>query len=810
MKFKMCILLLILIFSISSVSAIDLDGNDFIQTDDYELNNGNVINLQESDSSNPIDDSLAISDSDIQDSSNPIDDSLAISDSDIQDYDNDNIGDNLETENDILDDDGTDENDDIPNDIGDDEDENPLENVSVSDFRVSLINNSTKLTYGIDVNDIINNHNPLYGVVDFGSNTIHMEIYELKKSGNIKSVMSFSEVSVTAVYCVDNKLSPKGIDELISLLDDFTKIMDFVNVNTRYFFATASLRKIDNYEEVAAAVKEQLGIEIDIISGEHEATLSFNAVKDNDLITDDGLIIDLGGGSCEVIDFVNKTPVTMESMPFGSFSTYNEYVSDMFPNETETEAIRNMVLEKLSQLEVNNTVSRTDLYGVGGSVKTIKKVLRYLDYIGKKVDSVPVSMLDDLLNEFKDNTKENYYKILNVNPDRVNTFVPGLIITKTICEYFGIETLHFCKNGVREGVVQELVYLDSLKQDPNLNVSNIDVYQNEDIELSVNLDVNATGDVVVELNNMIFYNPVNNGKVLFNLPKLDCGDYTAKVSYGGDDNYSSANKKIKIHVKSVILNLSDMTRGFNSGLDYSVKLTDDEGNAIVDKLVLFAVGKINYYAKTNSNGVAAISPGLKIGTYKVTVSSPLLNGTATKTLKIVKRIQNNKNLNVYYNSNLKYRVKIIGDDGKAETKGKSVKVIIDNKQHTYKTDKDGFITIVLNKNFKPAKHTIKIQYKGFAVSNTVNVKHALSSKKTFDVKKSAKKIIIKAKLTLNNKKAIKGKSIRFKIKGKTYAAKTDSKGFAKITLAKSKFKKGNYQVNISYLKDIIKATVKVL
>ena len=198
MKFKMCILLLILIFSISSVSAIDLDGNDFIQTDDYELNNGNVINLQESDSSNPIDDSLAISDSDIQDSSNPIDDSLAISDSDIQDYDNDNIGDNLETENDILDDDGTDENDDIPNDIGDDEDENPLENVSVYDFRVSLINNSTKLTYGIDVNDIINNHNPLYGVVDFGSNTIHMEIYELKKSGNIKSVMSFSEVSVTA------------------------------------------------------------------------------------------------------------------------------------------------------------------------------------------------------------------------------------------------------------------------------------------------------------------------------------------------------------------------------------------------------------------------------------------------------------------------------------------------------------------------------------------------------------------------------------------------------------------------------------
>lgn len=159
---------------------------------------------------------------------------------------------------------------------------------------------------------------------------------------------------------------------------------------------------------------------------------------------------------------------------------------------------------------------------------------------------------------------------------------------------------------------------------------------------------------------------------------------------------------------------------------------------------------------------------------------------------------------------LKYKVKIIGDNGKAEAKGKSVKVIIDNKQHTYKTDKNGFIIIVLNKNFRPAKHTIKIQYKGYSVSNRINVKHALSSQKRFNVKKSAKRIVIKAKLTLNNKKAIKGKIIRFKFKRKTYSAKTNSKGIAQISLVKSKFKKGSYSVNISYLKDIIKTSVRIL
>lgn len=253
-----------------------------------------------------------------------------------------------------------------------------------------------------------------------------------------------------------------------------------------------------------------------------------------------------------------------------------------------------------------------------------------------------------------------------------------------------------------------------------------------------------------------------------------------------------------------------MVRGYNSGMDFSVKLKDDKGNAIVGKLVLFTVGKINYYAKTNSNGIAIINPRLNVGTYDVTVSSPILSGSLTKSLKIIKRIANNKNLNVYYDSNLKYRIKIIGDDGKAEAKGKSVKVIIDKNQKTFKTDKDGFITIVLNNKFKPGKHTIKIQYKGYSVSNTINVKHALSSKKLFNVKKSDKKILVKAKLTLNNKKAIKGKRIIFRFKGKNYIGKTNSKGIAQIDLAKSKFKKGKYTVGISYLKDLIYTKVVIL
>ncbi len=90
--------------------------------------------------------------------------------------------------------------------------------------------------------------------------------------------------------------------------------MDLANVKTKYVFATASLRKIDNCTEVIATVKNKVGLDIHLLSGEQEAKASFNSVKDTELTTDDGIVIDLGGGSCEVINFINKTVITSESM----------------------------------------------------------------------------------------------------------------------------------------------------------------------------------------------------------------------------------------------------------------------------------------------------------------------------------------------------------------------------------------------------------------------------------------------------------------------------------------------------------------
>ena len=657
---------------------------------------------------------------------------------------------------------------------------------------------------------------PLYGIVDIGSNSMTLEIYKIKKSGKAKSVFSLSEKSVTAIYVENNTLTEKGIDELASVLKDYNDVMNLLKVKTKYAFATASLRKIDNSDEVIAAIKDKAGLEIHLLSGEKEAKTSFNAVKDSDLTSDKGIVIDLGGGSCEVIDFANKTPITSESMPIGSNSCYKEYAGGLFPNETEVREIENRVLTELKKLTVTNDTQRDDLFGIGGSTNTIKKILRYLGYIDEDATSAPVSMLDSLMDEFSQMTKENCDKILNVNAERINTFLPGLIITRTIANYFNVTTLHFCKNGVREGILSEIIANESheanVGKDVSLNVSDIDITCDENAEIPVILPENATGTVAVEVDDREYAYSLLNGSCLVTLPKLQSGNHSVKITYSGDDCYVSNKTEINVHVKSASIDAYDLTRGWNSDYDYQARLTDEYGNGISDKLLSFNIMSNQYYALTDSDGIAAIKANLDVGTYNVTVSSPIAADTA-KTVKIAKRIENNRDIKVKYASNTNYKVRIIGDDGNPEIGGQKVTVVIDNKAQSFKTDKDGYITVKINKDFKVGMHTIEVKHNGASVENKVTVKH-LVSLKSVSVKKSAKKLVLTASMAKVNGKYLKGKIITFKFNGKTYKAKTNSKGIAKVTIKSSVLKKLKVAKKVSYqatyLKDTVKRSAKVL
>ena len=294
-----------------------------------------------------------------------------------------------------------------------------------------------------------------YGIVDIGSNTIRFKIYDYM-NGKVRHSVSNKKTAGLIAFKEDGKLNEAGINVLVSTLKKFNKHMEELGVDEAYYFATASLRNIDNTEEVLDIVKNKLNINIHVLSPDDEATLSFEIIKEKDLYGNDGILIDVGGGSSEINVFKNKTPVEDVSLPIGSLVMYKEYVSLMFPDENEKKQIQERVLKEIKNSGIKKH-SREIMTGVGGSVRSIKRLLRYLNIIDHNTNLIPISLLDELLNELRHNTKEDYNKVLQIKAERIHTLIPGLIIVKTIAEYFDVKYLHVTNYSIREGVLNSII-----------------------------------------------------------------------------------------------------------------------------------------------------------------------------------------------------------------------------------------------------------------------------------------------------------------------------------------------------------------
>ena len=293
----------------------------------------------------------------------------------------------------------------------------------------------------------------LYGVVDIGSNTVKLNVYN-SRDNDITIEFSEKENLGLIFYINNGKLTDEGIEELVTVLIKMKNDIDYLQIDKYSFFSTASLRNIENSDKVIQIIKDRVNIEIDLLSGDEEAELSFfgsiPAIKE-----DDGILIDLGGGSVEIVLFKDRKIYEKYSIPIGFLKMFNDYVSDIIPNKKECKLIEDRTYHELDKIGLKNNEKIPFMCGVGGSIRAIKKLLVNLDLQKKKDNLVDVKLLKQLKEELKlDDSNHNnyiYYKILHVKPSRVHTLVPSLLIVESITSYFGCEKIQISKFSVREG-----------------------------------------------------------------------------------------------------------------------------------------------------------------------------------------------------------------------------------------------------------------------------------------------------------------------------------------------------------------------
>lgn len=288
----------------------------------------------------------------------------------------------------------------------------------------------------------------MYGVIDIGSNTMRLSCYRVAGC-EIENVFHKKNVAGLASYVDESgNLSEEGIKAAIKTLKEFKQVITNVKLNELYVIATASFRNVENTEYIVNKIKTETGIDVEVISGEEEAEYDFiGAAYKNNL--NEGLLIDIGGGSTELVFFEDMEVKKAVSIPIGSLNMFNKYVTGLIPNKAEMKKIRDCVKEKLDELNYTEK-SGNIILGVGGTNRAVCKLYNELynqEKENKKMKCREVRSLSKVLMENSNAMR----KVLQMVPDRVHTITPGLIILNTIAKYYSAKEMLVSECGVREG-----------------------------------------------------------------------------------------------------------------------------------------------------------------------------------------------------------------------------------------------------------------------------------------------------------------------------------------------------------------------
>lgn len=174
----------------------------------------------------------------------------------------------------------------------------------------------------------------MYAVIDIGSNSMRLVLYKLA-DGEPRQMLNSKQPAGLAGYIdKEQQLTPRGVQKAVEVLQRFQAILDSVHPKRVYVFATASLRNIINTQEVLEEIRRICGLEVRVLTGQEEAIFDyFGALRT--LNGPDGLLVDIGGGSTELVLFHDRQVTSACSLPMGSLNMYTRFVRDIIPTADE-------------------------------------------------------------------------------------------------------------------------------------------------------------------------------------------------------------------------------------------------------------------------------------------------------------------------------------------------------------------------------------------------------------------------------------------------------------------------------------------
>ncbi|CDT92787.1 exopolyphosphatase [Vibrio coralliirubri] len=301
---------------------------------------------------------------------------------------------------------------------------------------------------------IDNKHSRCIAAIDLGSNSFHMVVARVFDQH--LQLVSRHKQKVRLGDGLDerNVLSESAIERGLECLKVFAERLADFELDDVRVVATHTLRKAKNAKDFLEQAKPLFPFPIEIISGQEEARIIYNGVEHTQTASESKLVIDIGGGSTELVAGQGFSPIIMRSLPMGCVNFTQRYFADEgLTSQHFSDAYTAATRLLMPLIEEYTKAPWQIAFGSSGTAKSIKEVLIGLGFTDGLITPQRLSYLKNHLCEF---SSSNTLNLSGLSDERKPVFAAGVTILSAAMDTLDIKELHFSDGALREGVLYDM------------------------------------------------------------------------------------------------------------------------------------------------------------------------------------------------------------------------------------------------------------------------------------------------------------------------------------------------------------------
>ena len=323
------------------------------------------------------------------------------------------------------------------------------------------------------------------GILDIGTNSIHMVLAEVESDGSYKILDRFKDMTRLGDGTFKSRrLSEPAMTRGLEVIRTLTTLARNKGYDRIRAVATSAVREARNGGEFIEEIARQTKLRVRVVTGQEEARLIYLGVRRSmDLSGHPSIVVDVGGGSVELIVGNNETLMHGQSLKLGAIRLKDQYLKADPPSKSMLREMRQAIDHQLKTAFQQFRSKRFErLVGTSGMAANLTDII-YLRRTGRPVPqlnmaTVTFKEIQTVESDLERASFKERLAIPGLDPKRADTLLPAAAVLRSVLKLTGLREMTLSDKAIREGIIFDFIekHREGIKSEqeiPNIRRRNV-------------------------------------------------------------------------------------------------------------------------------------------------------------------------------------------------------------------------------------------------------------------------------------------------------------------------------------------------